>query len=92
MTPKPALLRERDRHGAFRDGIHGGAEQGNIEPDALCQPRRDVNLSWHTFAVTWLQEHIVECDSVSLFDLFRCHFARLSIHLERTTITPKWGV
>jgi hypothetical protein len=32
-NPDPALLRQRNRHVRFGDGIHGGADDGNVQAD-----------------------------------------------------------
>ena len=40
-----ALLRERDRHVRFGDGVHGGADDGNIQADVARELRLGAGLS-----------------------------------------------
>ncbi len=41
---EPPFLCEGDPHAGLRYGIHGGAEQGNVQPDLRRQPRRDIGI------------------------------------------------
>ncbi len=53
-------LRERDRHLAFGNGIHGRANKRNIERDAACQFGLYVDELWYDFTVLRFEQHVVK--------------------------------
>ena len=55
-----ADFRQTDRHGGFGDGIHRTGQEGDVEPNPLGQSRGNINVGGNNFAVTWLDENIVE--------------------------------
>jgi hypothetical protein len=43
-NPQAALLRQRDGHVRFGDGVHGGADDGNVEADVARELRLGAGL------------------------------------------------
>ena len=58
-----ALTGDGDGHGRFGDGVHGGRDQGNVQPDVLCQLGGQVHLIGRNVALRGDQEHIVKGDA-----------------------------
>ena len=59
-----ALLGQGDGHLALGDRVHRRAEQGDVQPDALGEPRPHVALGGHDVAIARLEQHVVEGDSL----------------------------
>ena len=70
-----ALLRERDGQVRFGDGIHGGADHGNIQSDLAREPGARVGVGGHDAAARGQQQDVVKSESFR--DRFGDH-ARLS--------------
>ncbi len=55
-----ALLRQRNRHSGFGDGVHGGANDGHVEHDGACQLRLRADFRRNDIGATWNQQNVVE--------------------------------
>ena len=60
MTPRAALLRHRDGHAGFGDGIHGGGHEGCSEGDAAGKARLRADLGGDDVGVGGNEEDVVE--------------------------------
>ena len=58
--PDAALLRQRDRHVRFRDRVHGGADDGNVEADIARQLGLSVGQRGYDVGTRRQQQHVVE--------------------------------
>ena len=56
----PPFLGKGDGHVALGHGIHGGAEQGDIEANPPRELGRDVNIRRQDLTVAGFQENVVE--------------------------------
>ena len=63
MIPMPALLRQRNRHVGFRDRVHGGADDGNIQADVARELCLCVGLRRNNVGTRRQQQHVVEGES-----------------------------
>jgi hypothetical protein len=59
----PAGARHRDRHFGFRDGIHGGGDERNVEGDRAGKSAGDADITRVHGRVPGHQENIVECEA-----------------------------
>ena len=55
-----ALLGERDGEVGFRNGIHGGGNDRNIQTDAPRQAGLGIDFGWEYFATGRFEQYIVE--------------------------------
>ena len=67
---KPPLQGKCDGHFGFGHGIHRGAEQRDVQADALREPGGDVDLGRHDLAITGLQQNVVEGQSLDIRVLY----------------------
>ena len=58
-----ALARQRDRQVRFCDGVHGGADDRNVQADGAAQTRASVGLGWNDAATSGYKEDVVEGQS-----------------------------
>ena len=59
-----ALPGDGDGHAVLGDGIHGGADQGDIQPDLLRQLGVQVHVGGQHVAGRWDQQHIVKGEAL----------------------------
>ena len=55
-----ALLRQRDRHVRFRDRVHGGADDGNIQADIARELGLGVGQRRNNVGAGGQQQHVIE--------------------------------
>src|SRR4029077_20351914 len=58
-----AFLGDGDRQARLSDGVHGGREQGHVQPDAARDVGGEIDLAWQNFRVSRNQEDVVEGES-----------------------------
>ena len=58
--PKSALARQRDGKPRLGHGVHGGADEGNVERDVAGQAGAGVSFGGQDGAVGWDQEDVVK--------------------------------
>src|SRR5579864_2602222 len=61
---EPALLRQRDGHMRFGDGIHGGAYDGNVQADLARQLRLGTDVGWNYIGTSRQQKNVIESKSL----------------------------
>src|SRR5262249_39798610 len=57
---EPALLRHRDRGARLGHGVHGSADEGDVQPQRARERRRDVGLSRQDVRRRGNEEDVVE--------------------------------
>jgi hypothetical protein len=62
--PNPALLRQRDRHVRFGDGIHGSANDRNVQADLARKLRLRAGSRWHDVGARRQQKDVVKSESL----------------------------
>src|SRR6266849_3212721 len=60
VDPHAALLCERDCHVRFRDRVHGGADDGDIQADVACELRLRSGQRRNHVGVGGQQQHVIE--------------------------------
>ena len=63
ITPMPTRPRHRDGHFGFRDGVHGGGDERNVEGNGAGEAAGDVKIARVHGRVPWHQQNVVECQS-----------------------------
>ncbi|KAF5037374.1 hypothetical protein DSECCO2_565270 [anaerobic digester metagenome] len=58
----PAAAGQGNGHAGLGDGIHGGADEGDVELDVRGQPRGDVGFVREHFRVVRQEQHVVESE------------------------------
>ena len=58
--PDAALLGQRNRHVRFRDRVHGGADDGNVQPDIARELGLSVGQGGNDVGARGQQQHVVE--------------------------------
>ena len=58
--PDAALLRQRNRHVRFRDRVHGGADDGNVEADIARELGLGVGQRGNDVGTSGQQQHVIE--------------------------------
>jgi hypothetical protein len=58
---EPALLRHRDGEAGFRDGVHRGGHQGNVEGDGLREAGGEADVAGNDEGVGGNEKDVVEC-------------------------------
>ena len=59
-----ALLRQRDGHVRFGDGVHGGADDGNVQADVARELRLRAGLRRNNVGASGQQKNVIESKSL----------------------------